>query len=296
MKSNTMISQASLNQLVTKKVLSGLLLFISFLILYYPVFLKLIHDWEVDPDYSHGYFIPLIALFMVWMSKDKLKNAHIASRKYGLVILILGLLQLTVSWVGNEYFLQGTSMILVLLGMSLFLGGPEITKILAVPMLYLVFMVPLPSIIWNKIAFPLALFASTVSAEAISALGISILREGNILTLSNITLQVAEACSGLRSLITLLALSAFLAFLADQNKTKKIILFLSAVPIALLSNAIRLVGTAVLARYWGASAADGFIHGFSGWAVFVLGLGMLVGVKFLLDRVSFRKHPQESGS
>ena len=296
MNSKTMISKLPLNQLITKRILLGLLLFISFLILYYPVFLKLIHDWEVDPDYSHGYFIPLIALFMVWMSKDKLKNAHIASRKYGLVILILGLLQLTVSWVGNEYFLQGTSMILVLLGMSLFLGGPEITKILAVPMLYLVFMVPLPSIIWNKIAFPLALFASTVSAEAISALGISILREGNILTLSNITLQVAEACSGLRSLITLLALSAFLAFLADQNKTKKIILFLSAVPIALLSNAIRLVGTAVLARYWGASAADGFIHGFSGWAVFVLGLGMLVGVKFLLDRVSFRKHPQESGS
>ena len=294
MNSKTMISKLPLNQLITKRILLGLLLFISFLILYYPVFLKLIHDWEVDPDYSHGYFIPLIALFMVWVSKDKLKSAHVAPRKYGLVILILGLLQLTVSWVGNEYFLQGTSMILVLLGMSLFLGGPEITKILAVPMLYLVFMVPLPSIIWNKIAFPLALFASTVSAEAISALGISILREGNILTLSNITLQVAEACSGLRSLITLLALSAFLAFLADQNKTKKIILFLSAVPIALLSNAIRLVGTAVLARYWGASAADGFIHGFSGWAVFVLGLGMLVGVKFLLDRVSFRKHPQES--
>jgi len=284
MNSKTMFSNLSLNHLSYKRLFSGLLLSLCFIFLYYPVFLKLIHDWEVDPDYSHGYFIPVIALFMVWMSKDKLKSAPVGSQKYGLIILVLGLLQLAVSWVGNEYFLQGTSMILVLLGMSLYLGGYEITKILAVPIFYLVFMVPLPSIIWNKIAFPLALFASTVSAEAISSLGITILREGNILTLSNITLQVADACSGLRSLITLLALSAFLAYLAEHTKTKKIILFLSAVPIALVSNAIRLIGTAILARYWGPSAADGFIHGFSGWVVFVLGLGMLVGVKLLLDR------------
>ena len=291
-----MMSQLSLNQLVTKRVLSGLLLFISFITLYYPIFLKLIHDWEVDPNYSHGYFIPLISLFMVWVSKEKFKNAEVVPQKYGLIIIVLGLLQLALSWIGNEYFLQGTSMIVVLLGMSLYLGGHKITKILALPILYLVFMVPIPSIIWNKIAFPLALFASSLSTEAISTLGISILREGNILTLPNITLQVVDACSGLRSLITLLALSAILAFLADQNKTKKIILFLSAVPIALLSNVIRLIVTAVLARYWGSSVAHGFIHDFSGLAVFVLGLGMLVGVKFLLDHVSFQKQPQESGS
>ena len=294
MNSKTMISQAFLNQLLTKRVLSGLFVLISFCVLYYPIFAKLIHDWEVDPNYSHGYFIPIISLFMVWVSKERLRNASIVPRKYGLAIIVLGLLQLILSWVGNEYFLQGTSMILVLLGVSLFLGGHEATRILAVPIVYLVFMVPVPSIIWNKIAFPLALLASNVSAEAISALGISILREGNILTLPNITLQVVDACSGLRSLITLLALSGFLAFLAEQSLFKKVILFLSAVPIALLSNALRLIMTALLARHWGHSAADGFIHGFSGWVVFVLGLGMLVGVKMLLDRLPTRRerHPE----
>ena len=254
----------------------------SFVLLYYPVFLKLIHDWEVDPNYSHGYFIPLIVIFMIWTQREELKELNTTPNNLGLIILLIGLFQLTVARIGSEYFLQGSSIILVLLGIVLFLYGWELTKKLFIPILYLIFMVPLPSIIWNKISFPLALFASTISANVIDLMGMTILREGNVLTLPNITLQVVDACSGLRSLITLLALSALIAYFSDHKNIKRIIIFLSAVPIAILCNLLRLTLTAILARKFGASVAHGFIHDFSGIFVFILGLAILLGFTKLL--------------
>lgn len=284
------------NQLKPKVSLSYALLLlpiISFILLYFPVFQKLLESWNHDENYSHGYFIPVLAGLMIWMQREKLRQALKRPSNIGLVIIILGLVQFIVAWVGSEYFLQGTSIIVVLLGSVLYLWGWQMALLTLVPLVYLIFMVPLPAIIWNKLSFPLALMASKVSADLVSAMGLSILREGNILTLPNITLQVADACSGLRSLTTLLALSAFVAFISDHTKPKKWILFLAGVPIALVSNIIRLAGTAVLARHFGATVAHGFIHDFSGWVVFVLGLVMLLGVNSLLG-LGGRKH--EGGS
>ena len=269
--------------------LSRYLLFLlpvaAFIGLYWQVFMKLINDWNVDPNYSHGYFIPFLAGFMIWLQKENLKKAVKKPANWGVAIIALGLLQFIVSWVGSEYFLQGSSMILVLLGSIIYLWGWKVALLCLVPVAYLIFMVPLPAIIWNKLAFPLALFASKISADIASGMGLTILREGNILTLPNITLQVADACSGLRSLTTMLALSAFVAFISDYGTNKKWILFLAGVPIALLSNIIRLTATAFMARHMGASAAHGFIHEFSGWAVFILGLGMLLGFNWILGKV-----------
>jgi len=269
-------------QHISYKLLLLLVPIISFVVLYFPVMQKLVQDWNEDADYSHGYFIPVLAGFMAWMQRDRLRQALKKPSNVGLGIVALGLVQFIVAWVGSEYFLQGTSMIVVIFGSVLFLWGWKVALLCLVPIMYLVFMVPLPAIIWNKLAFPLALFASKISADAVSAMGLTILREGNILTLPNITLQVADACSGLRSLTTLLALSAFVAFITDHSPLKKWILFLSGVPIALLSNIIRLSGTAILARHFGAPVAHGFIHDFSGWVVFVIGLAMLLGVNALL--------------
>ena len=270
------------------RVLQGAILLVpllSFLILYLPVIQKLISDWNRDPNYSHGYFIPFLAGFMVWMQRERLLQAARKPSNIGLLLIVLGLAQFIVAWVGSEYFLQGTSMIVVLLGSVLFLWGWKVTLLCLVPVLYLIFMVPLPAIIWNKLAFPLALFASKIATDTVSAMGLTILREGNILTLPNITLQVADACSGLRSLTTLLALSAFLAFISEHPSWKKWTLFLAGVPIALVSNIIRLSGTAVLARHFGAPVAHGFIHDFSGWVVFVIGLIMLLAVNAVLGRL-----------
>lgn len=254
----------------------------TFIFLYFPVIRKLFEDWNQDANYSHGYFIPALAGFMIWIQREGLQQALKRPSNVGLLVIGLGLLQFIAAWVGSEYFLQGTSIIVVLLGSVLYLWGWQVALLTLIPLAYLIFMVPLPAIIWNKLSFPLALFASKVSADLVSAMGLTILREGNILTLPNITLQVADACSGLRSLTTLLALSAFVAFISDHTVARKWILFLSGVPIALVSNIIRLAGTAFLARHYGASVANGFIHDFSGWVVFVLGLMMLLGVNALL--------------
>lgn len=256
----------------------------SFAVLYYPVLAKLLQDWNVDDNYSHGYFIPFIAAYMVWQRRDDLATAPKAGSLWGLAVLAGGLLQLLLAWASSIYFLQGTSIAVVLFGVILFLWGGRAARIVFVPIAYLVFMVPLPAILWNKIAFPMKLFASKLAADAIHLLGYTVLREGNILTLPSTTLEVADACSGLRSLTSLLALSTALAYLAPMNPWKKWILFLSAAPIAVVCNIIRLIGTAVLAHHYGPAVAEGFLHSFSGWLVFILGLAMLGGVYALLSK------------
>lgn len=254
-----------------------------FLLLYYPVITKMVADWGIDDNYSHGYLIPAIVGYMIWSIRKDLKDIQPAPINLGLVLLICGLCQLLVARVGSEYFLQRTSMILVLFGLSLFLMGKKFTKKASFPMAYLFFMIPFPAIIWDKIAFPMKLFASYLAVKVISLLGIPIFREGNILHLANTTLEVADACSGLRSLTSLLALSAALVFFTEHSKFKKWLLFLSAVPIAILTNIIRLTLTSGLASKYGEKVAQGFLHEFSGWLIFLLGLAMLIGVNALLS-------------
>lgn len=254
----------------------------SFLLLYYPVVVKLVQDWSVDDNYSHGYFIPFIAAYMIWQRKGELAAVPKRGSGWGLVVVLMGLAQFALAWAGSVYFLQGISIVVVVFGVVLFIWGPVLTKIVWVPIAYLALMVPLPAILWNKIAFPMKLFASKVAADVIQALGYTVLREGNILTLPNTVLEVADACSGLRSLTSLLALSAAMAYLAPMASWKKWLLFLSAAPIAIVCNVLRLIGTAILARHYGAAVAEGFLHTFSGWLVFILGLAMLAGVYTLL--------------
>ncbi len=269
-----------------KKVIAySLPIVISFLLLYYQVIDKLMATWDGNPNYSHGYFIPFLAGFMIWARRKEIFDAPaIPAPFWGAVLLSAGLLQLMVAWVGSEYFLQAGSMIPVLLGISLFFWGRAVTWKLAIPILYLVFMIPLPAIIWDQIAFPLSLMASKISADFINFLGMPILREGNILFLPNVTLQVEEACSGLRSLTTMFALSALVAYLSPLNRLFKIALFLSAVPIAIAGNIVRLIGTAILARHYGPVVAEGFIHDFSGWLLFVFGLMALILLQSLFTR------------
>jgi len=254
-----------------------------FLLLYYPVITKMVSDWGIDDNYSHGYLIPAIAGYMIWIIRKDLKKIEPTPSNLGLILLIPGLCQLLIARVGSEYFLQRTSMILVLFGLSLFLMGKNFTKKTAFPVLYLFFMIPIPAIIWDKIAFPMKLFASYLAVKVIGLIGIPIFREGNILHLANTTLEVADACSGLRSLTSLLALSAALVFFTEHSRFKKWLLFLSAVPIAILTNIIRLTVTAGLASRYGEKVAQGFLHEFSGWLIFLLGLAMLMGVNALLS-------------
>lgn len=255
-------------------------------ILYYPVFVDLVYDWKVNDDYSHGFFIPVISCYLIYRMRHEIKAIGIQPANWGLLVVLAGLCQLYIASVGSEYFLKRTSLIVVLLGSSLFLFGKPITKKMLPPIGYLIFMIPLPAIIWNKIAFPMQLLSSEVTAEVVRFLGIPIFREGNILHLANMTLEVVNACSGLRSLVTMFALSGALAMLSNLDQWQKWILFFSSAPIAIIANTIRLSGTAVLASFYGPEVARGFLHDFSGVVVFILGLVFLQGVNKVLLKVA----------
>ena len=261
------------------------LLSLCFILVYYQVILQLAYSWDNNPNYSHGYFIPFISGFMIWYKREEIFGKPISPRPFlGMILMLAGLMQLMVAWVGSEHFLQASSMIPVLIGLSLVFWGTAVTRKLLVPILFLIFMIPLPAILWNQLAFPLALMASKIGASAVDMMGLPILREGNILYLPGVTLQVEEACSGLRSLTTLFALSALIAYMSPLWRLSKLIIFLAAIPIALVGNVVRLIATAVLARYYGPGMAEGFIHDFSGWLLFVFGLIFLMLLQSLLTR------------
>ena len=269
--------------------MTGVIL-LALLWLYLPFLKTLFAEWGTNDDYSHGYFIPFLSVYFIYAIRDQLKNIKIEPNNTGLVILLLGLGQLILGKIGSEFFTQRTSLIIVLLGLILFFLGWQYLKKLFIPIGYLIFMVPLPAIIWNKIAFPMQLFSSFLTEQIVSFLGIPIYREGNVIHLAQTTLEVVAACSGLRSLVTMFALSAALAFLSPLSGKKKLILFLAAAPIAIFANIVRLTATALMATKIGAEAAQGFLHEFSGIVVFLLGLSLLISVNWLLGKTTEKRY------
>lgn len=261
----------------------GVIILGALFALYLPFLQTLASDWNTNDDYSHGYFIPVLTLYFIYSIRQQLSQTVVVPNIFGIIVVAAGLGQLIIAKIGTEYFLQRTSLIIVLLGMVLFLFGWQYLRKLLVPIGYLIFMVPLPAIIWNKIAFPMQLFASFLTEKLVSFIGIPIFREGNVLHLSQTILEVVAACSGLRSLVTMFALSAAFAFLSLLPNWKKWILFLSAIPIAIVANILRLTFTAILASRFGAVVAQGFLHEFSGIIVFFLGLALLLAVNRFLS-------------
>ncbi len=259
------------------------------LALYYSVLVELVHDWVIDENYSHGFLIPLVSAFFIWRKRDRLRTRQRKSNGIGLAILMLGLLLFIVASIGAEFFTQRLSLLLVIGGLLLYLGGRKITGDLLFPLLYLVFMIPVPYVLYYSVSFPLELLASRLTTAAVSSIGIPIIREGNILHLQNTTLQVIDACSGLRSLLSLSALSAALAYATQRTLMKGIILFLAAVPVAIGANILRLSLTAILASLYGEHVAQGFLHQFSGVAVFVFAVVSLSLIGAILRWLSFKK-------
>ena len=259
-------------------------------ILYFPILKKLAHAWETNDNYSHGYFIPVLSIYIIYYFKDALSKLPVSTNIAGLFLLLAGLFQLIIAKAGSEFFLQRTSIILVLAGIVLFCLGSSFFKKLLIPIVYLIFMIPLPTIIWNKIAFPMQLFGSYLTEQVVAFMGIPIFREGNVLHLSNTTLEVIGACSGLRSLTTLFALSAVFAILSSHTTIQKWLLFLAAAPIAIFANIVRLSVTALMASKYGGDVAQGFLHDFSGLVVFAVGVIMLVLVSNIIKKFSPQKH------
>jgi len=249
-----------------------------FIAIYWKIVPDMVLQWYNDENYSHGFLVPVIAAYFFWQRWPALRKKTVESSIFGFVFIVIGLMQLLVSWLGSEYFLMRSSMIVLLAGVLLLFLGREIVKRMALPIGYLIFMVPIPYIIYDMVAFPLKLFVTKVSVFTMKLVGVVVLREGNILMFPSTTLEVADACSGIRSLISLLALAVAYAFFIQTSNLRRWIIIASAIPIAIATNAMRVIVTGILAQWWGEKAAQGFFHEFAGLAVFALAMVMLVGV------------------
>jgi exosortase len=261
------------------------ILSISFFVLYHETIIKLVEDWSNDDNYSHGFFIPIITAYMIWSRKNTLLKHEVKQNHWGILFILIGVLLHIAGNIGAELFTMRIAIVITLWALSFYVFGTRISLKIAVPFAYLLFMIPIPAIIWNQLAFPLQLFASKLTTQWVQFIGIPIYREGNVLHLTTTTLEVVDACSGLRSLTALLALSGALAYNVSLKNLSKWVLFLAAVPIAIFVNIIRLTVTAIMAQYIGEKAAQGFLHDGSGLLIFGLALVLLFSLFQLLKRI-----------
>ena len=297
----------------TKKLWQAIAISFAIVFAYATVLVKLFQDWWNDENYSHGLLIPFIIGYIIWSQRDKL--AVIPARSslfWGGAAVIFALFALWAGVAGAELYTQRLSLILILAGVTVYFWGFTLLRMLLVAFGLLFLAMPIPAIVFNKIAFPLQLFASRCAVWSMSMLGIPVLRQGNIIELKPLNsfdtkkLEVVEACSGIRSLMTLLTLAVVFAYFThapsdDGNGNgggagkrfgwlksywfwRAVILVSSAIPIAILTNAFRVSGTGVLAHYYGTAVADGFFHSFSGWAIYIVAFILLFGIGMILDR------------
>jgi len=265
-------------------------LLVAFAVLYRGVIVKLVSDWAHDDNYSHGFLILPIALYFVWERRRKLLAMTPSPSALGLLVVIGSIATLVAGVLGAELFLTRVSIIGLIGGVVLYTLGWRHLRVLAFPIAFLILMVPLPAIVFNQIAFPLQLLASRFGESTLQAAAIPVLREGNVIYLANTTLEVAEACSGIRSLVSLLTLGIVYGYFTDGRGWMRWLIALATVPIAIVTNGMRVAGTGIAAHYYGPEAAQGFFHEFSGWLVFVAAFALL----FVIVRILLALAPDRS--
>jgi len=287
---------------------------------YFAPLQKLGTDWWNDENYSHGLLIPFVIGFIIWQERAKFSGREQPQTSTWLGGLGIGL-AVTALWAGTagaELFVQRTSLLLMLASIAVYFFGLRVLRVIAVPLFLFALAIPIPQILFNRIAFPLQLFASRCAVAAMQMFEIPVLRHGNVIELMPLgatepkRLAVVEACSGIRSLMTLVTLAVVYAYFTrpkgpDANLPsvpdrkgqvrdklkflgrfgfwRALVLVAAAVPIAILTNAARVSGTGVLAHYYGTKVADGFFHTFSGWVIYIAAAALLFATGWVLDRI-----------
>ena len=254
-------------------------------VLYFDVLRRLVLQWANDPNFSHGFFVPLFSAYIVWQRRQRLAELALRPSWLGLVVMAGALSVLVVGVLGAELFLSRTSLLLLLAGLVIQLLGWNWLGAMAFPWAFLILMIPIPAILFNQVAFPLQLLAAQMATGLLSLLGVPVLREGNVIQLASMSLEVVEACSGIRSLVSLLTLALIYGYLLEPRVWRRLLLALAAIPIAVMANAVRVMGTGLLGEYWNPDKAQGFFHEFSGWVIFVLSLGMLFAFHTLMQKI-----------
>jgi exosortase len=250
--------------------------------LYSSVLFRLALQWWTDPNFSHGFFVPAFSLFVLWQNRSRLATMPRSPSSWGLPIIIVGLLTLVIGVLGAELFLSRTSLLIVIAGLVVYFLGWSFFRAVLFPWAFLMLMIPIPAIIFNQVTFPLQLLASKVASTVLPLLGVPVLREGNVINLPQMALEVAEACSGIRSLMSLTTLAIIYGYLMETRTGVRVLLALASIPIAVAANSLRIIGTGLLVQYWDPDKAEGFFHAFSGWLIFVVSLCML----FLIHKLA----------
>ena len=308
---------------IPRRLYQPLAIALALAFVYFTMLLKLSGDWWNDENYSHGLLIPFIIGYILWLERDRFREAGTNPALWcGAIGVGLSLLLLWAGTAGAELFVQRISLVTMLASVVIYFWGFRLLRLILVPLSLLILAIPIPQIIFNRIAFPLQLFASRCAVAAMSLFGIPVLRQGNVIELMPLgasepkRLAVVEACSGIRSLMTLVTLAVVYAYFTkpkdgphnddlgpDKGRTRRarsqhngvnflksftfwrsLILVFAAVPIAILTNALRVSGTGVLAHYYGTSVADGFFHSFSGWVIYIVAAAVLFATGWVLDR------------
>ena len=260
---------------------------LSLLVLLYASVLRLlVNQWWTDPNYGHGFFVPLFSGYILWHQRERWMKSEIKPSNFGFLVMLGAVALLFIGSLGAELFTSRFSLLVLIAGIILFLAGWKMLRAVVFPLAFLIFMIPIPVIIYNQITFPLQLIASRLATFWLEVVQVPVLRDGNVLVLSNFSLEVAEACSGIRSLMSLIALAVAYGHLAEPRRWVRYALILLVVPSAIVTNAIRIMGAGVLAHKFGPQAAEGFLHQFSGWVVFLATLVLIFVCHWILRHVA----------
>jgi len=253
--------------------------------IYFPIISKLATQWWHDPNFSHGFFVPIFSAYVLWDQRHRLASLRPQGSWSGLILLITAMMILIVGSLGAELFLARFSLLVTLAALVILFLGWSYMRVCSFPWAFLMLMIPIPSIVFNQVTFPLQLLASKVGALVLPWLGVPVLRQGNVIQLPAMALEVAEACSGIRSLLSLVTLAIIYGYMLERRIIVRVVLALASIPIAVAANSSRIIGTGLLVQYWDPDKAEGFFHMFSGWLIFVVSLTLLFLVHKTIDCV-----------
>ncbi len=252
--------------------------------LFFPVLQRMVTEWWVDSEQmGHAFFVPLVAGYIVWQDRERILAAPVKTCWPALLLVAWGFCQMLLGFLGADYFLARTAFLISLVGVIWTLAGTAVLRTLIFPLFLLLFMIRIPQFLFQQLTFPLQNIASSLATEALNLIGIPVSRDGNVLELPGRTLGVVEACSGIRSMLSLSFLSLAYAYFFDKRVWMRPVLFLTTIPIAIFTNGFRVTMTGIVGEYkkeW----AEGVFHSMEGWVIFMLALMCLMGVHKLISR------------
>lgn len=261
------------------------------LAIFYDALLNMVGLWNEKEEYSYAFLLPFVALFLWWQKKEQLEKIKFEGSWVGFIIVAIGLIFFVLGNLATIYVITQYSLLIVGAGLVLSLLGWQGFKIVWAPIVILILIVPLPNFLYQSLSTQLQLISSQIGVMVVRLFGISVYLEGNVIDLGVFKLQVVEACSGLRYLFPLLTLGFIAAYFFKGALWKRLVIFLSSIPITILMNSLRIGIIGVMVEYWGKSMAEGFLHDFEGWGIFMACTGVLIVEMWVLARIGKTKLP-----